>query len=219
LPALSDGAGEEPVALIVVWWLAAMAGAVDACGVSMLKDLYVSFMSGNTTSLGLAIAKSDWARVWLIAGILAAFVGGATAGTVVSVAVGRHHLPVVILIVAALLTSAAAVAGMAILAMTFAMGMLNAAIQHAGQVRISITYVTGILVKLGQGLGLAICGRGTDLAWLKQTVPWTGLLAGAVTATLSLSWYGSRTFVALPPAAILIALGAWSAMRRYDRVE
>ena len=120
---LSDGAPDGPTGLAIVWWLAALAGAVDASGVSLLKDLFVSFMSGNTTSLGIALAQADWSRVGIIAGILTAFVGGAAAGTMVAIAVGRYHLPVIVIIVAALLAVSAAVTEATVPAMTFAMGV------------------------------------------------------------------------------------------------
>lgn len=201
-----DITDDETIGLVVVWFLAVLTGAVDVCGVSLLKDLYVSFMSGNTTSLGVALAKADWARVALIAGIIAAFVGGAAAGTIVATLAGRRHLTVTILLVGVILVIPLAAPGAAIAAMTFAMGALNAAMQHAGPVQVSVTYVTGTLVKLGRGLGHLLCGELKDWAWLEQAVPWTGLLAGAAGMSLLLAQYGGRTFAALPVASALLAL-------------
>ena len=211
----SDGAvEEEPIGLVIVWLLAALAGSVDACGVSLLTDLYVSFMSGNTTSLGAALAKADWPRAGLIASIIAAFVGGAASGEVIARLVGRLHLPVVILSVAGILGVALAVPSASILALTFAMGALNAAMQRAGNVKVSITYVTGTLVKFGQGLGRLLCGEMRDWTWLKQAVPWSGLLAGAVAATLALASYGGRTLIGPPFAALALAAATWFAQLR-----
>ena len=110
-----------PVSLVIVWLLAALAGAVDASGLSLLKDLFVSFMSGNTTSLGVALANADWPRVLLIAGIITAFVAGAIAGTVLAHAASRYHLPVVTLTVAGILAVPLVLPVAAVLAMTFAM--------------------------------------------------------------------------------------------------
>jgi hypothetical protein len=62
------------------------------------------------------------------------------------VAVGRYHLPVIVIIGAALLAIAAAVREVAVPAMTFTIRILNAAMQHAGQV-------------------------GRRRAWMKQAVP------------------------------------------------
>ena len=49
----------KPAGLAIVVLLAALAGAVDACGLSVLSTLYVSFMSGNTTQLAAAAARAD----------------------------------------------------------------------------------------------------------------------------------------------------------------
>ncbi len=201
-----DITDDEATGLVVVWFLAVLTAAVDVCGVSLLKDLFVSFMSGNTTSLGMAIAKADWARAALIAGIIAAFVGGAAAGTIVATLAGRRHLTVTILLVGAILVIPVAAPTGAIAAMTFAMGALNAAMQHAGPVQVSVTYVTGTLVKLGRGLGHLLCGELKDWAWLEQAVPWTGLLAGAAGMSLLVARYGEGTFAALPIASALLAL-------------
>ena len=48
-----------PAALIIVSALSALAGAVDVCGLSLMKGVFVSFMSGNTTNLGVALASGD----------------------------------------------------------------------------------------------------------------------------------------------------------------
>ena len=210
---MADVTDNEAVGLVIVWLLAALAGSVDACGLTLLKDLYVSFMSGNTTSLGLALARPDWPRAALAAGIVATLVGGAAAGTVVATLAGRRHLPVVILFVAAVLAAPLAHPAATVWAMTSAMGALNAATQHAGPVQVRVTYMTGTLVKLGQGLGRLLCGSQKDWTWLQQAVPWTGLLAGAFAASLLLARYGERTFPALPIAAAGLALTTFAASR------
>jgi uncharacterized membrane protein YoaK (UPF0700 family) len=205
----SEGTRDERVGLLIVWWLAALSGAVDACGLFRLKDLYVSFMSGNTTSMAAALAHGDWPRVALIAGIIAAFVIGAAAGTVIGVLADRRHVPIIVLAAAAILLVPVADADWSIPAMTFAMGMLNATIHQAGSVQVTVTYVTGTLAKLGRGLGLLICGRARDWGWLRQAVPWVGLVAGAALATLSLVRVGEATLLALPVLALLIAISSW----------
>ena len=73
----ADAISDKRVGPLIVCRLAAPAGAADACRFFLLKDLYVSFMSGNTTSMAAAFARGDFARVRLIGGIIAAFVAGA----------------------------------------------------------------------------------------------------------------------------------------------
>jgi uncharacterized membrane protein YoaK (UPF0700 family) len=205
----ADPARDERTGLLIVWWLAALAGAVDACGFYLLKDLYVSFMSGNTTSMAAALARGDLPRVGLIAGIIAAFVGGATFGTVIGILSGRRRIPVVILVTAAILIVPVTAASWSILALAFAMGILNAAIHQTGSVQVTVTYVTGTLARLGRGIGLLLCGRAGDWDWLLQFVPWLGLVAGASLATLSLIRLGHATLLALPVLAALIAAASW----------
>jgi uncharacterized membrane protein YoaK (UPF0700 family) len=215
-PSPDDGLGDKRVALLIVCCLAALAGAVDACGFFLLKDLYVSFMSGNTTSMAAAFARGDFPRVSLIAGIIATFVVGAAAGTVVGVLTGGRHVPATILAAALVLVVPIVAKSWSIQAMTFAMGMLNATIHEAGSVEVSVTYVTGTLAKLGRGLGLLVCGRAQDWAWLQQAVPWLGLVIGATVATASLMRFGAVTMIALPIAAALIATASWGALATHD---
>jgi uncharacterized membrane protein YoaK (UPF0700 family) len=211
---MSDRTDDERTGLLIVLALAGLAGAVDSCGFFLLKDLYVSFMSGNTTSMAAAFARGDWPRVWLIAGILTCFVLGTACGTVIGVAAGHRRIPVVILSVAAMLVVPVAAPGWRIAAMTFAMGMLNAALHAAGAVEVSVTYVTGTLARFGKGIGLLLCGRAKDWGWLHQTVPWLGLVAGAALGTAALLQVGLATLAALPAAALLIAAAAWLALPR-----
>ncbi len=208
-PDRRDSGADVAVGLLVACCLAALAGAVDACGLSVLHDLYVSFMSGNTTSLGSALAGGHWARAWLIAAVIVSFVGGAAGGTVLATIAGGYRLPVVLAAVAVVLAVPCLVPRGTVPAMPLAMGMLNAAMQQAGPVSVSITYVTGTLVKLGRGLGLALLGQADGKDWLLQAVPWVGLLAGATAATLGLAVFGRLTFLAPPLAAMLLAGVTW----------
>jgi len=210
-PSANEAAREERVGLLLVWWLAALAGAVDACGLFQLNDLYVSFMSGNTTSMAAALARGDVARVGLIGGIIAAFVAGCAAGTVVGELTARRHVPVIVFAAAAVLILPVVVPRWTILSMTFAMGMLNATIRRAGPVDVTVTYVTGTLAKLGRGLGLLLCGRARDWTWLWQAVTWLGLVAGAALATFARLRIGDATLMALPVLAVLIAAASWFA--------
>lgn len=211
----SDGASPDlRPGLVLVFFLSGLAGAVDACGLTILKDLFVSFMSGNSTSLAVAIGQGDGARVAVIAPILATFVAGAAGGTVLAVLAGRRHLPIVVLAVALVLAVPVAAPAATVLAMTFAMGALNAAMNHAGAVQVSLTYVTGTLVNLGVGLGHLLCGRTGDWTWLQQGVPWLGLVAGGMAAAVGLAHGGHLAIDALPVAALAIAAGSWLALPR-----
>jgi uncharacterized membrane protein YoaK (UPF0700 family) len=63
--------------------------------------------------------------------------------------------------------------------MVFAMGALNASMHRAGKIPVSLTFVTGVLVRFGQGLGNFLTGRATGWIWLAQATSWVGMITGA----------------------------------------
>src|SRR6201995_4244146 len=72
--------------------LAFLAGATDVYGLAQLRGIFVSFMSGNTTLLGMALGHHDWMRAALIAGIVGLFVAGGAAGGGRGIAGGRGEV-------------------------------------------------------------------------------------------------------------------------------
>ncbi|HVZ10565.1 YoaK family protein [Rhodopila sp.] len=184
-PASGETTDNAPADLATVWLLAALAGAVDARGIALLHNVFLSFMSGNSTMFAVSLARSDWPQARLIGLVIATFVAGAAAGQVVAIVSGRWHLPVVIACVTALLLVPLFDHRVGIVALTFAMGGLNAAMQHVGRTSVSLTFVTGALVRFGQGVGTLLTGGGKGWDWLMQAVPWTGLVTGAALATLA----------------------------------
>lgn len=205
---MSDGGdplGNRELGLVMASALAALAGAVDAAGLVRLRDIFVSFMSGNTTSLGTALGGGDWPRAGLIAGLIALFVAGAAAGEMLAVAAGRWRLPAVTLAVAAGLAAPLAAPSATVAAMVVSMGALNAAMQRAGGASVGLTYVTGALVRLGRGAGQTLCRQEREPGWLRQAAPWAGLLAGAAAATA----LGPAQLWPLPAAALGLAAVAW----------
>lgn len=177
---MSARPGSPP--LLVAGLLAALAGAVDAIGYITLGQLFVAFMSGNSTVLAVSVVNAKWAEAGRAAWIVAAFVLGVSFGTVLGPATRRFHMPAVMGCVTALLTVAAAWPHMGMIpvtAMVFAMGTINAATDTAGGVPVSLTFVTGTLVRFGRGLGRAVLGERSDLKWLAQAAIWGSLVVGA----------------------------------------
>lgn len=187
--------------------MAFLAGGTDVYGLNRLHDLYVSFMSGNTTSLGMALGRSDWARGELIAELVGLFVAGAAAGAALGVAGGRRHAAVVAFVVTVFLSVPLLQPGWTIPSLVLAMGALNAAMSRIGETAVSLTYVTGTLVKFGQGLGRTVCGQPGDWTWLLQLPMWLSLLAGAMAAVLVQQHLGEGMLWPLPGLALLLAFG------------
>ena len=170
----------EPVALALAVGAAVLAGATDVTGLSRLKDVFVSFMSGNTTLLGMAIGHGDAPRAGLIAGVIALFVAGAAGGALLSELSGRFHAAAVMGAVTLLLAVPLVRNGWTVPALILAMGALNGTMSKVGATSVGLTYVTGALVKFGAGVGRLIAGKREPRDWLLQGILWLSLLGGAV---------------------------------------
>jgi uncharacterized membrane protein YoaK (UPF0700 family) len=167
--------------------LCALAGFVDATAFISLGGFFVSFMSGNTTRFAVGLARGAGAAA-LGAGLIAAFVLGVMAGTLLRRRAVKNQAAWVLALVAILLAFAAALGTTRFLtgsglAMALAMGAENAVFEREGEVHIGLTYMTGTLVKLGQHLLNALCGI-EGRAWRSYLLLWLGLAGGAVTGAL-----------------------------------
>src|ERR1700740_842479 len=81
--------------------LSALAGYVDAIGFLHLGGLYVSFMSGNSTRMGVSLAEGQWSGAGEWPALIALFVLGAAAGSLIVLGRGVHRQPWVLLAEAA----------------------------------------------------------------------------------------------------------------------
>src|ERR1700712_620485 len=63
--------------------LSALAGYVDGVGFLHLGGLFVSFMSGNSTRLGVSLAQRHWSNAAEAIGLIALFVVGAGMGSLI----------------------------------------------------------------------------------------------------------------------------------------
>lgn len=110
--------------------LTCMAGYLDAVGYTHLAGLYVSFMSGNSTRLGLAIAEGDRKLLVPCAVVIIGFVAGAFIGSLIANAVSRFKLTAILATEIALLLSTIALSldtasYAALLPICVAMGIQN----------------------------------------------------------------------------------------------
>ncbi len=188
--------------------LAMLAGFVDAIGFLKLGGLFVSFMSGNSTRLAVEIASGAGAAA-LAATLIAAFVSGVVAGSLLSSAARQRRKAVVLIAVAFVLALAALLDRWnlgrgAVSAMAFAMGCTNTAFQRDGEVSVGVTYMTGALVKVGQRIAAAMLG-GDPLGWLPYLLLWLGLVVGGITGALTYAHIGMDALWAASIAAALLA--------------
>jgi uncharacterized membrane protein YoaK (UPF0700 family) len=183
--------------------LSALAGYVDAIGFISLGGFFVSFMSGNSTRLGVGLVRHS-PDAAVAAGLIATFVVGVVLGSLTGRIAGVHRRPAVLAVVAVLLALAASFSAsgfgvIAIVAMVLAMGAENAVFEADGEVHIGLTYMTGTLGKIGQRVATALIG-GDPLAWLPYLTLWIGLIAGACA--------GAALYPLLGMSALWIAAGA-----------
>lgn len=193
-----------------VWVLAALlsglAGYVDAIGFIALNGFFVSFMSGNSTRLGVGLAHASTPAVVALA-LVGTFVAGVIAGSLTGHVAKAHRRTAVLVVVAVLLALAAGMGSLdhtagAVALMVLAMGAENAVFERDGEVHIGLTYMTGTLVKLGQRLATALVG-GDRFAWVPYLLLWLGLVAGAFAGAIV---YPSLGLAGLWPAAVAAAL-------------
>ena len=185
--------------------LAALAGLVDVIGYLHQSGLFISFMSGNSTQLAAALGQGDLPEAATIAELIAPFVLGAEVGQVVADFTGRWHLTSVLLGVAILL-AVAALSAAAPEPMVIAMGILNASMHRAGKIPVSLTFVTGALVRFGQGLGDFLIRRLCGWDWLAQAAPWVGLVVGGTIGSFVYARIGETAiWVPVTLAAFLAA--------------
>jgi uncharacterized membrane protein YoaK (UPF0700 family) len=172
--------------------LSALAGYVDGIGFIHLGGLFVSFMSGNSTRLGVSLAEGHWANAAEAMGLIALFVTGAACGSLIVLGHGAHRQPWLLLVEAVLLAIAAlcyalSLPNAAVAAMVLAMGLENAVFQIDGGAGLGLTYITGALVKAGQLLAAALTG-GARWAWLPNLLLWAALVIGAVCGAAAYHW-------------------------------
>ncbi len=174
------------------WVLAGLAGLLGATAFTHSAGYFVTFMTGNAQRAVMGyFAEDEWAAAspWLAVSaalLLVAFVVG-----VVSASLCRRHfwptrphattVLTTLALVLATVVDATLLGGpelplpfFPIILMTFGIGALNATfVNKDGEVSIPLSYVTGTLVKMGQGIERHMA-RGEIADWLGH-----GLLFGA----------------------------------------
>jgi uncharacterized membrane protein YoaK (UPF0700 family) len=186
-PHAGQGETQTAFAALAGFALTVVAGWVDAVGFLRLGGLYPSFMSGNTTQLGIAVAGLEWAAAAVPAALVALFVLGAFTASMFKSLTTQWALPAcfalqsALLALALLLTLAGAHSAAALMPLPLAMGLQNVAARAVGAGS-GITFVTGTLVRLGEALaGAALRG---ERHWRAPLLTWLAMATGAAVGTL-----------------------------------
>ena len=199
--------------IVLACALSALAGFVDAIGFLHLGGLFVSFMSGNSTRMGVSLADGNFQPAAEALGLIALFVVGAAGGSLIVLGRSRYAqcrvlLAEGLLLAAAALFYAVGHEGLAVAAIVLAMGTENAVFQIDGGAGLGLTYVTGALVKVGQLIAAALTG-GARFGWVPNLLLWAALVVGGVFGTLAYRWINLAAIWFAAAAAL--ALSAWVA--------
>lgn len=189
--------------------LAGLAGLVDATGFVVAGGYFTSFMSGNTTRMGVELVERP-ALALAPLGLIACFLTGVIGGALIGRRFRGRHKRVMLGLIAALLAGGAAllVAGLPIpflATSAMAMGLANNVFARDGEVTVGVTYMTGALVRFGQGVAARLAGeslpstRGYGLLWSALAV---GAAAGGGLCLVEPAWAAI--------AATLGAMALWS---------
>jgi len=189
--------------------LAGLAGLVDATGFVVAGGYFTSFMSGNTTRMGVELVERP-ALALAPLGLIACFLTGVVVGALTGRRFRGRHKRVLLGLVAVLLGSGAALlmAGLPIPFLglsAMAMGLANNVFSRDGEVTVGVTYMTGALVRFGQGVAARLAGeplpstRGYGVLWSALAL---GAAAGGGLCLVEPAWAAI--------AATLGALALWS---------
>ena len=197
------------------WVLAALAGVLGATAFTHSEGYFVTFMTGNAQRAVLGYFRHDVLMAITAGLLLVCFVAGVVTASVCRRRFwpGHPHGSTV-------LTTTSLVAATAldiiedgwdenmldfapIMLVVFGIGALNTSFVKDGEVSIPLSYVTGTLVKMGQGIERHISG-GTIADWLGYFLLFASFtLGGAIGGGISLLVNGTWMLVV---ATVICAL-------------
>lgn len=206
--------------MILAAVLAALAGATGAAAWLYSSGWYVTFMTGNSERLVLEHVKGAHQLGFTALLTVVVFVLGVFVATLARMYVwrkARHG--------ATMLTAGSTIAAWLIdinldngnrefgagpvLCLAFGLGALNTSISRKGEVVMPLSYVTGTLVKIGQGAGLHVSGA-KRWGWVAHLSTYAGFLAGAGFGGLLFNAFDERnSLLTLAVVAVVAAAITW----------
>ena len=211
-----------------------LAGFVGAAAYTHSEGYFVTFMTGNTERAAIGGFLGDYTLAFGAFALIVCFLAGVLVASLCRRHWWRNHPHGATMLATAALTAAAVVDTIAyrqdadlsllpILLVAFAMGSLNTSFVKNGEVSIPVTYVTGTLVKLAQGVERHLAG-GTHREWLGYAVQWLSFVCGALIGGLvSLVVDGGDMLYAAVIASAIVAVYTWRAdpswVRRHTPAE
>ncbi|MGW4124720.1 YoaK family protein [Nocardia sp. NPDC004711] len=207
--------------------LSTLAGFIGAAAYAHSEGYFVTFMTGNTERAVLGNFTGDPTLAGGAAAIIACFLAGVFIASICRRYWWTNHphgatmLTTGALLLAAIVDAALGERGIGlipILFVAFGMGALNTSFVKNGEVSIPVSYVTGTLVKLAQGIERHVFGGGTARDWLGYATQYVSFSLGALIGGLvSLVVNGSSMLNAAVVGSLLVAGYTWRADIRWVR--
>jgi len=198
-------------------FLALIAGYIDSTGLIQWKT-YVSFMSGNTTSLGAAISTGKFGLIITSLTVISCFLLGIYAGTCLSLwkriknQILTFYLVSGILIFYTIIAYFYDINNLSSIAIVgFSMGMMNTIVTSVGSQKVNTDFVTGTLNSLARNTAmLTMTDDKMEKAEYQSNaihllLLWIGFLSGAFSAPFLLDYFGKWTLMI--PALLLMICG------------
>ncbi|EAR54948.1 hypothetical membrane protein [Photobacterium sp. SKA34] len=194
------------------FYLLFIAGIVDAIGFIHLKNgLFISFMSGNTTHVGILLTSGNTPQAWHYIGVIILFVVGAAVGEAIAIANKPFYRSMIMALVTLVLSATLFVEPIAKPIVTnfflsFAMGIQNIALRLTIEKSTALTYVTGFLVNTGRSIAMLFMGEGDRSTFFRHFSLWLSIFLGAIAGTQVMD-YSFRYALLVPIILSLIATG------------
>jgi len=198
-------------------FLALIAGCIDATGLIQWKT-YVSFMSGNTTSLGVAISTGKSEIIITSITVIVCFLLGIYVGTCLSLWKKIKNQILTFYIVSGILVFYTIIVYfyninnfLSIAIVGFSMGMMNTIVTSVGNQKVNTDFVTGTLNSLARNTAMLTMtnDKVEKEAYKSNAVHllllWIGFLSGAFIAPFLLDYFGKWTLMI--PALLLMVCG------------
>jgi|HubBroStandDraft_6_1064221.scaffolds.fasta_scaffold72646_3 uncharacterized membrane protein YoaK (UPF0700 family) len=192
--------------------MTALAGFLDAVGYVQLQHFYVSFMSGNSTQFGMAVARANWSDVLLAGVVIGSFVVGACLATIICEVSNRFEILAVLnsellVFLVALALAVSAYDRTALVLVALAMGAQNTLHQIVAGADVGKGFITGTLFALGQSLAFWLRRRKPISQAASNLLSWLAFIGGAAVGTLVLGAIGLIAVLAVIATiyALLIA--------------
>lgn len=207
--------------------LSALAGFIGAAAYTHSEGYFVTFMTGNTERAVLGNFTGDHRLAIGAATIILSFLVGVFVASLCRRFLWRNHphgatvLTTTALLGAAVVNSVLgrnSIGLIPILFVAFGVGALNNSFAENGEVSISVSYVTGTMVKLVQGIERHVAGGGTVHDWLGYAVQYLSFVSGALIGGLvSLALTGPNMLNAAFVVSLLVSTYTWRADMRWIR--